>query len=143
MAKKNRERKPREVTKRQLSRWQQQRKREHLVRSLGIFIIVAALLVSGTGWYISKSLPMNKPVITVNDTNFDMDYYIGMLKYYGEGQTSLTLSFQAREIERTIKQNELVRLGALALDTSVSRDVVDAKLSSRPLSLSRHFRDLA
>ncbi len=142
MAKKNRERKPREVTKRQLSRWQQQRKREHLVRYLGIFIIAAVLLVIGTGWYISQYRPLHKTVITVNDTNFDMDYYIGMLKYYGAGQSSLNLSILAREIEKTIGQNELVTQGALALDISVGNDEVKAELERRDLPLSKHHKDM-
>ena len=142
MVKKKREKKPREITKRQLSRWQQQRKRERLIRYLGIFIIVAVLSVVGAGWYISQYQPLHETVITVNDTNFDMKYYIDMLKYYGAGQSSLNLSILAREIEKTIGQNELVRQGALALDISVGNDEVKAELERRDLPLSKHHKDM-
>jgi len=41
----------REVTKRQLSHWQQQKKRQRIILGLGIFIVVVVLGVLGAGWF--------------------------------------------------------------------------------------------
>ena len=142
MAKKKQEKKPREVTKRQLSRWQRERKRERLVRFSGIAIIVALLCFLGAGLYITQYRPLYETVITVNDAKFDMKYYTNMLKYYGEGQTSIMLYNLAGEMERTIKQNELVRQAAMELGITVSNDEVDNELEKSEPPLSKDYRDI-
>ena len=142
MAKKKREKKPREVTRRQLSRWQQQRKRERLVRYLGIFIITVILCLLGAGLYITQYQPLYETVITVNDAKFNMKYFINALKYYGQGQTSMTLYTMSREVERIIVQNELVRQGAMELDITVSSDEVNKELERRDPPLSKDYRDI-
>ena len=81
MAKKKVERPPREVTKRQLSRWQQQKKRQRIIAVTGISIIAAVVILVGAGWYIGQYRPLHQTVITVNDTKFDMNYYIRCLNY--------------------------------------------------------------
>lgn len=52
MAKKRDEKPRREVTKRQLSHWQQQRKKQRIVLSVGAFIIASVLVVIGVGWHL-------------------------------------------------------------------------------------------
>ncbi|MFC2002862.1 peptidylprolyl isomerase [Chloroflexota bacterium] len=142
MAKKKRGKAPREVTKHQVSRWQQERKRQRLIRSLGIFIIAAVLCVIGFGWYTTFYRPLNETVIRVNDASFNMNYYINMLKYYGQGQSTTDLYSAANQIGRIIEESELVRQGALKLGISVSDDEVSEELESNDLPLSREYRDL-
>ena len=90
MAKKQVEKPRHEMTKRQLSRWQQQKRRQRFILSAGIAVIIAVLGVFGVGvynqWYIPEYKPLHETVIEVNDTKFDMDYYIKMLKYYYYGR---------------------------------------------------------
>ena len=142
MAKKKQQKPKREVTKRQLSRWQQQKKRQRLILGLGILIIVAALVTVGAGWYITQYQPLHKTVITVNDTSFNMNYYIKMLKCYGRGQPIDFLFYLADEMVTIIEQNELIRQGALKLGISVSNDEVDQELKRRDPPLSKDYRDL-
>ena len=101
MAKKKVEKPKREVTKRQLSQWQRQRRRQRIILGLGIFIVAAVLGIMGAGWYISHYQPRHQIVISVNDTKFNMDYYIKMLKYYGEGMPTQYMQFMADEVYYT------------------------------------------
>jgi len=136
----------REVTKRQLSQWQKQKRRQRIILSAGIFIVVAVLGIVGFGvyskWYIPEYKPLRQTVISVNDTEFNMDYYIKVLKHYGEGQPSYYMAYLADEVVRVIEQNELIRQGAIELGISVSHAAVDEELRNRDLPLSREYRDL-
>ncbi len=140
--KKKREKPQREVTKRQLSRWQQEQKRERIIRISGIFIIVAVLCIAGVGWYTGQYQPLHQTVITVNDASFDMNYYINALKYYVQGQSTDYMYSMAGEVAKAIESNELIRRGAMKLGISVSDNEVNEKLESRALPLSKDYRDL-
>ena len=129
MAKKKVEKPKREVTKRQLSHWQQQKKRQRIILGLGIFVVVAVLVVTGVGWYISYYQPLHQTVIRVNKTEFNMDYYIKMLKLYGEGWPIYYMDTLADEVVAVIERNELIRKGALDLGIVVSNKEVDEKLA--------------
>jgi len=146
LAKKKVRKPQREVTKRQLSHWQKQKRRQRIILSFGIFIIVAVLVIIGVGvytkWYIPEYKPLRETVIRVNDTEFNMDYYIKVLRYYGEGQPSYYMSYLAGEVVRGIEQNELIRQGAMELGISVSDTAVDEELKNRDLPISREHRDL-
>ena len=146
MVKKKVEKPQREVTKRQLSHWQRQKRRQRIILGSGIFIIIAVLGIIGFGvyskWYIPEYKPLRQTVITVNETEFDMDYYIKVLKFYAEGQPSYYMSYLADEVVSYIEQNELIRQGAMELGISVSDAAVDDKLKSYDLPLSRHYRDI-
>jgi parvulin-like peptidyl-prolyl isomerase len=153
LAKKKAEKPKREFTKRQLSRWQQQKKRQRIILGSGILIIVAVLSVVGAGvynrWYISEYKPMHETVIQVNDTEFDMDYYIKMLKYrilefesYGMSVSIEQLPFLADEVVTIIERNELIRQEAMELGISVSDEEVDEELKSYDPPLSKDYRDV-
>jgi len=132
----------REVTRRQLSHWQQQKRRQRIILGVGIFAVAAVLGVMGAGWYIKQYQPRHQTVISVNDTEFNMDYYIKMLKFYGEGQPSYYMYSLAGEVVTVIEQNELVKQGALKLDITVSNKAVNEELKSRDLPSGREYRDL-
>jgi len=146
LAKKKAEKPRREVTKRQLSRWQQQKKRQRIILGSGILIIVAVLGVVGVGvynrWYIAEYKPLHQTVIEVNDTKFDMNYYINMLKYYGSGMPIQYMQFVADEVVILIERNELIRQGAMELGISVGNEEVDEELESYDPPLSKDYRDV-
>ncbi len=142
MAKKKAEAPKREFTKRQLSRWQQEKRKQRIVFSVGIFIIAAALCVVGVGWYIARYQPMHETVIKVNGVEFDMDYYVKMLKYYSEGQSQVNLELLADNMVDGIQRNELIRQGALELGVSVGDEEIDEKLNSVDPPLSKDYRDI-
>lgn len=142
MTKKRQEKPRREITKRQLARWQKQRRRQRILFGVGIFIIAAVLLIVGAGWYISQFQPLHQTVVSVNETRFNMDYYIKILKFYGEGQPTYYLQGIAHEVVTLIERNELIRQEALKLGISVSQKEVDEELKSRDPPLSKDYRDL-
>jgi len=143
LAKKKVEKPKREVTKRQLSHWQQQKKRQRIILGLGVFIVSVVLLIVGVGWYIGYYQPLHQIVVRVNNTEFNMNYYIKMLKFYGEGWPIQYMDALADEVVTIIGRNELVRKGALGLGISVSDKEVDEKLKSYDPPLSKDYRDIA
>jgi len=142
LAKKRAEKPKREVTKRQLSHWQQQRKKQRLVLSVGTFIIASVLVVIGAGWYVSYYQPRHQTVIEVNDVEFNMNYYIKMLRFYGKDQTVEYRQYLTDRVVQRIERDELIKQGAAKLDISVSDDEVKDELKDRELPLSREYRDL-
>ena len=142
LTKKRKEKPRREFTKRQLSQWQRHKRRQRIIFGLGVFIIVVVLSVIGVGWYTSQYQPLHQTVISVNDTKFNMDYYIKMLKFYGKGQAVYYVYSLPNRVVGIIEQNELIRQGALELGISISRDEVDDELKSRDSTLSKDYRDL-
>ena len=146
MAKKKAEKPKREVTKRQLSRWQQQKRRQRIIFGSGILIIAAVLSVVGAGvynrWYIPEYKPLHETVIEVNETKFDMDYYVKMLKLYGGGTSIEQMQFMAEYVITIIERNELVRQEAVKLGISVSDEEVDEELKSYDPPLSKDYRDV-
>ena len=143
MAKKKVEKPKREVTKRQLSHWQQQKKRQRIILGLGSFVVAVVLVVIGVGWYFGYYQPLHQVVVRVNSTEFNMDYYIKILKFYGQGWPVQYMDVLADEVVTIIGRNELVRQGALELGIVVSDKEVDEKLKSYDPPLSKDYRDMA
>jgi len=141
LAKKKIEKPRREVTKRQLSRWQQQKKRQRIIFGLGGFIIAVVLVVVGVGWYINEYRPLHQTVIKVNDTEFDMSYYVKRLKFYGAGQATSNLYGLTGQVERIIQQDELIRQAAMKLGISVSDSEIDDALEGYESLVSDVLRD--
>ena len=144
MTKKGQGKPKREITKRQLSLWQRQKRRQRLILSLGIFIIAAVTITVGAGWYFTQYRPLHETVITVNDTSFNMNYYINTLKLFGQEQPSYYIYYWADEAVRIIEENELIRQGAMKpeIGITISDDEVDEELKNSDLPISREYRDL-
>jgi len=123
--------KPREMSKRQLSRWQKQARRERIIRYTGISILIAVICVVAAGIFITQFKPLFDTAIRVNDTKFNTQYYINMLKHFTTIKPSTNLQLLAFEVDRAIKQNELIRQGALEMGITVSDDEIDKELESR------------
>jgi parvulin-like peptidyl-prolyl isomerase len=145
LAKKKAEKPKLELTKRQLSRWQQQEKRRRFIFTIGMSIVIVVLGVIGVGlytqWYVPERKPLGEVVIEVNDTKFDMAYYVKTLKIYTEGMTFLQVYNAADEVTRIIEESELVRQEAMKLGISVSDDEVDKVLGGYNPPLSEDYRD--
>jgi parvulin-like peptidyl-prolyl isomerase len=140
LTKKRQEKPRREITKRQLARWQEQRRRQRILFGLGISIIAAVLVIVGAGWYISQYQPLHQTVVSVNETRFNMDYYIKALRFYGGGQPSYMYGI-ADQVITVIQRNELIRQEAMKLGIDVSQKEVDEELKSRDPPLKKDYRD--
>jgi len=142
LAKKKADKPQRTVTRRQLSQWQREKRRQRFIFVIGSFIIAAALIIVGVGWYVGQYRPSHQTAIRVNDTEFNMGYYAEMLKVQSWNQPDSYLSYIADESIRSIEQNELVRQGALKLGISASDDEVKEALKSYDLPNKDVQRDL-
>ena len=153
MAKKKVEKPKREFTKRQLSRWQQHKRRQRIIFGSGILIVVAVLTIIGLGvyfgWYAPEYKPLHETIVEVNGNKFNMDYYIKTLEYkifeyesFGFSVTIDQLPTLADAVVTDIEEKELIRQAAEELGITVSDDEVDEKLDSYEPPLSEEFRDL-
>ncbi len=143
MAKKGNTRKqPRELTKRQISKWQQQQRRQRITFITGVTIIAVALILILVGWFLTQFQPLHETVIQVNDTRFDMKYYIDTLKFYGSTQSAEYVSYIAEDAIDDIEERELVRQAALELGMSVSDDEIKEKLEGSDLPDSNISSDV-
>jgi parvulin-like peptidyl-prolyl isomerase len=144
LAKKRPVKPKREVTKRQLSRWQQQKRRQRFILTLGISVIASVLLLVGVGvyygWYIPEYRTLRQTVIEVNDVSFDMGYYIDSLKFHSAGQTQY-LQFFLDSVVENIEQNELIQRKALELGFSVSQDEIKQEIEENSLPDNQAVRD--
>lgn len=109
---------------------------------MGIFIIVAVLAIIGVGWFLGQYQPLHKPAIRVNDTEFNMKYYIEMLKFHARNQPTSYLPSIADEVINNIEQNELIRQETLKLGLIISDDVVREELKNANLPNNEIYRDL-
>jgi len=99
-------------------------------------------VIVGVGWYIGYYQPLHQVVVRVDNTEFNMNYYIKMLKFYGEGRPIQYMDALASELVVVIERNELIRKGALKLGITVSDKAVDEKLKSYDPPLSKDYRDI-
>jgi len=142
LAKKKVEKRHPIVTKHQLSRWEKQKKRQRLILIVGVTIIVAAILIVGVGWFVSQYQPLRQTIIRVNDTEFNMKYYIDMLKVYSWNQSESYVQYISDEVIKNIQRNELVRQEALKLGINISEDEVTEELKNYGLPENEVRRDI-
>jgi len=142
LAKKKREKPQHILTPHQISRWEQQKKRQRLILMTGIFVIVSAFAIVIVGWYLGQYKPLRETVIKVNDTEFTMDYYVEMLKIEGSYHQTPDVSSIADSVLQNIPRNELIRQGALELGTSVTDEEVKNLLKENDLPDKEVYRDL-
>jgi len=138
--KKKRVEKPRhEPTKRQRSHFKQHQRRQRFIFGSGILIIVAVLVVVGAGvyfgWYVPDVKPLQETVIRVNDTEFNMDYYVKTIKYQVIQLESMGISVSIEQMTyladggvTAIQTNDLVRQGASKLGITVGDEELAARI---------------
>jgi len=119
------------MSRRQLSRWQKQARRERIIRYTGISILIAVICVVAAGIFITQFKPLFDTAIRVNDTKFNTQYYINMLKHFTAIRPGTNIQLLASEVDRAIKQFELIRQGALEMDITVSDEEVDKEIEGR------------
>lgn len=142
MAKKKGEKPQRILTHRQRSRREQQKRRQRIILVSGIFIIAAVLSIVLVGWFLGQYQPMHQTAIRVNETEFNMKYYVEVLKLYRGEQDNSYLSYLADEAIKNIEQNELIKQAALKLGFSVSKDTVKEEIKTAELPDNDASRDL-
>jgi parvulin-like peptidyl-prolyl isomerase len=129
LAKKRVDKPQRELTKRQHTKWQEEKRRSRIILGAATLAIVAVLVVIGTGfyngWYKTEYKPLHETVLEVNGTKFNMDRYIKRLQFYGANMstsayTSAWADTITQNIERyTLMVQEAEKMGYTASDDDV------------------------
>ena len=134
-----------EPSRRQLSHFKQQVRRRRFIQGIGSVIIAAVLVLVGVGvysqWYLPVYKPLHQTVVEVNDTKFNMDYFIKALNYYSDGQADFVY-YLIDPVAGIIQEGELVRREALKLDYSVSNKEIKDELEEKDINDNKATRDI-
>jgi hypothetical protein len=120
VAKKRKEEKPKEYTRRQLSHFKKTQRRQRIVKIVGISVLAIVILLPLAGWFHQEYLPLHRTMLKVNGVKFNVGYYIDFMKvmrYNDKTTDSATLAYEAAQ---QIAQGEILRQGAGKLGVTVS-----------------------
>ena len=140
-------------TKRQLSRWQKQKRQQRIIFGIGMAIIAAVVILIGSGvffgWYVPVQKPLGDVILEVGDTKFTVRYYIDSLKYQLEdyfegalqGQWYYALYYTDYILD-IIKNAEIMRQEAAKIGIVVSEEEIDFQLQGNRDIKKNALRDL-
>ena len=128
-------------TRRQLSKWQRQKRTQRIIIIVGSIFIALVVGYIGYGYYDEQVKPLHQPVMKIDDTVFDMDYYVKMLELYSQGKDATETWAMADELTRVIGSGEMVMKIAADLGFGVSADEVSSELASLGLPDDKVYRD--
>lgn len=147
---------PRRVpSRREISRWQVERKKQHVAFIILAIAVVLILAIPAYGYYQISVAPSREPAIRVNDKVYNWGYF---MKFYRNAvQTtdgSLDLSYETfAGLIVDLQNYELARQAAPKYDISVSAQEVDDELrrfilgerdpkeETDPAQLERQFKE--
>jgi len=143
LSKKQKRVEPKRVpTKRQLSKWERQRKIRRIIVIAAAVFLAGIIGYVGYGYYESKVKPLHEVVIEVNETSFSMDYYIKTLDAYTKGAEPSQLNYMSYMSANQIVQDELVRQGAHSLGIEVTDEEIGNEIEEKDLPNEEVYRDI-
>lgn len=143
MSKKQRRTEPKQgPTKRQLSKWQRQRRIQRIIIIVAALFLIGIVGYVGYGYYNSKIGPLREVVITVNDASFDMGYYVDTLDAYTKGVEPEQIYYMANFVADQIVQSELIKQGAKNLGLSVTDQEIGEKIEEDNLPNEKIYQDM-
>ncbi len=129
-------------TKRQLSRWQRQMRIRRIIIIAAAAFLAGILSWVGYGYYKDTIGPSHEVVIQVNNTSFNMDYYIATFEAYTQGMNTTLLQYMPDTVANQIVQDELIRQGADNLGINVTAQEIDDVINNNKLPNDRVYRDI-
>ncbi|MFC2050804.1 peptidylprolyl isomerase [Chloroflexota bacterium] len=133
----------RSPTRRQLSKWQRQKRIQRIIMIVGIIFVALIVGYIGYGYYDEQMKPLHEPVMKINDTVFDMDYYVKMLELYSRGMNADETRSMADEIITVIGSGDLIRRVSADLGFGVSADELKTELKNLEFPNDKVYRDAA
>ena len=124
------------VPKRQLSRWEKERKRRHILEIVIVVVIVAVVGLISYGYYATRIKPWHQPIVKVNEKVYDMGYFVKMLRLqqlfgYSWGQNlSQDIEFTSYIVDG-IRDNELMRQAAEEFAITITDDEIEEEFRSQ------------
>jgi hypothetical protein len=138
--KKKKVEKPKEYTRRQLSHFKKTRRRQRIIFISGVSIIAVIILTIVSGWFKEEFLPLHRTMLKVNDVEFNVAYYIDVMKVIRTNDSTKSSAQVAQEAGQLITEGEIVRQGAEKLGITVSKDEIKTLLTNYNLPDSEGFR---
>jgi peptidyl-prolyl cis-trans isomerase SurA len=128
-------------TKRQLSHWQQQKRRQRIIFGAGMTVIAIVVVLIGSGvyfgWYVPEYRPMQETVTEVNGQKYSMRYLINFTtNTYGQ-YASMALDYALSDIQ----DNALLIQEAAKLGFTVTEKEIDETLEGSTLEQNAALRD--
>jgi foldase protein PrsA len=144
LAKKQKRVKPKEVpTKRQLSRWQRERRTRRIIISAAAVFLAGIVGYICYGYYDNEIKPLHGIVIEVNDTSFNMDYYVKMLDTQTRDMEPTYVYYMTDQVARYIEDAELMKQGADDLGIVVTTQEIDEEIERNELpNDDKIYRDI-
>jgi hypothetical protein len=150
LPKKKIEKPQREMTHRQLTHWQKEKKTQRFVLIAGIIVLIAIIATIGTGLYMAKYKPLHEVVLTIGDQEYNTDYaintmspLIAMYESYGmtvsEEDSSTIANTALQSIERYYFMTEAA--GKLTPSVTVSDDEVMKYIEENKLTKDQSRQD--
>ena len=113
-----------------------------------IIIIAVAIFLAGIlayvgyGYYNSEIKPFHEIVIEVNDTSFNMDYYVKTFDARTKNIEPSYVYYWTDTIARYIEDAELMRQEAKALGIVASREEIDTAIEEKEYPNDKIYRDI-
>ena len=126
----------RPASRRQVSRRQREQRLQRLMWIAGAFFLLLIIAVPGYAAYIEYYRPPRQLVVRVNDTSYNMGYYVKMLHLYqmlSEAQGEDLPSEAPFQLVQILEENELIRQGAPRLDIGVTPEDITQEIRTRIL----------
>jgi parvulin-like peptidyl-prolyl isomerase len=117
-----------------------------------LVVILATIGLGGWRFYDSRIKPYNQTAIKVNNTTFNLRYFVNMLgNNYGSVTTDAVSAFSAYGdstiqqfagyTEQLIINNEIIKQGSKALGFQIDRKIVEGKLRDSGTTVSKEQID--
>jgi parvulin-like peptidyl-prolyl isomerase len=117
-------------TSRQLSKWERQKKLQRYIMITGLVFIIIILSFIGYGYYDSAVRPLQKPVLSVNDTTYNMDYYLKLLGLY-VGNSNFTEALQTSHIMTNKMINDAIVIQKSSeLGVTISKEDINEQIKN-------------
>lgn len=119
-----------QLTPRQLSRWQKEHRRQRIIFLIGTAIIVLILGVLGYGYFTSQLAPKWQAAIKVNNTSFNTQYYVNYLRaaLSNRPKDASSINSITPVLVREIQDSELIKQAAKDFGISVSEEDINQSI---------------
>ncbi len=128
-------------TKRQLSRHKRQQRVQRITYIAGAVFLALLITFVSYGFWNEEIKPYRQPAAKINDTTYDMGYYIKTLRLYAKGQDATQTSTTAENLIDNIHYNQALITAAPDMGVSVSTDELNNALQNLGLTNDQASKD--
>ncbi len=120
-------------TKRQVSKWEKEKRLSRIIGIITGVVIAAVLGITGYWYYSEQIMPYQQTVLKVNDKSYNMDYFIKMLDFYSKGQSSEIVRLLPDMVAQGIAQSQVIIEAAPAENITIGEDEITKELEEMKL----------